>query len=65
MHMHIYLYTLYRIKHPKELDGKSTAVHARIIAEKDVNLYTWPELPKYEKPERTLLLFPGPVSQAK
>ncbi|KAL4213682.1 DTW-domain-containing protein [Rhizopus microsporus] len=48
------------IKHPKELDGKSTAVHARIIAEKDVNLYTWPELPKYEKPERTLLLFPGP-----
>lgn len=56
---------LNRIKHHKELDGKSTAIHARIIAENDVDLHTWPEVPEYEYPERTLLLFPGPVSRAK
>ncbi|KAI7906654.1 DTW domain-containing protein [Cokeromyces recurvatus] len=48
------------IKHHKELDGKSTAVHAKIIADKDVDIYTWPDVPQFEQPERTLLLFPGP-----
>lgn len=50
-----------RIKHHKELDGKSTAIHANIIAEDDVDLYTWPKVLEYEQPERALLLFPGPV----
>ncbi|KAG1464349.1 hypothetical protein G6F46_001582 [Rhizopus delemar] len=48
------------IKHPKELDGKSTAVHAKIVAHDHVSLHTWPNIPEYENPERTLLLFPGP-----
>ncbi|CAO3664777.1 unnamed protein product [Rhizopus stolonifer] len=48
------------IKHPKELDGKSTAIHAKIIAKDNVHLHTWPNIPEYENPERTLLLFPGP-----
>ncbi|KAI9358959.1 DTW domain-containing protein [Pilaira anomala] len=48
------------IKHQKELDGKSTAIHAKIIAEDDVDIYTYPNIPEYEQPERTLLLFPGP-----
>ncbi|KAI9281856.1 DTW domain-containing protein [Sporodiniella umbellata] len=47
------------IKHPKELDGKSTAIHAKIIAKDDVNLYTWPKIPEYKNAKRTLLLFPG------
>ncbi|KAL0088064.1 DTW domain-containing protein [Phycomyces blakesleeanus] len=48
------------IKHERELDGKSTAIHARVIAPEDVSIYTWKNAPTYEHPERTLLLFPGP-----
>ncbi|OBZ83219.1 DTW domain-containing protein 1 [Choanephora cucurbitarum] len=48
------------IKHNKELDGKSTAVHACIIAKGNVDLHTWPQVPELEQPERTLLLFPSP-----
>ncbi|KAI9030803.1 DTW domain-containing protein [Phycomyces nitens] len=48
------------IKHERELDGKSTAIHARVIAPKDVSIYSWKSAPTYENPERTLLLFPGP-----
>ncbi|KAI8086199.1 DTW domain-containing protein [Halteromyces radiatus] len=48
------------IKHEKELDGKSTAVHARVLAPESVSLYGYNDIPTYEHPERTLLLFPGP-----
>ncbi|KAI8060396.1 DTW domain-containing protein [Gilbertella persicaria] len=48
------------IKHHKELDGKSTAVHAKIVAKQDADLHTWPDIPQFEHPERTLLLFPSP-----
>ncbi|KAI9476083.1 MAG: DTW domain-containing protein [Benjaminiella poitrasii] len=48
------------IKHHKELDGKSTAIHAKIIADEHVDIHTWPEIPLFDEPERTLLLFPGP-----
>jgi hypothetical protein len=44
-----------------ELDGKSTALHARIIADNDVEVYNWKEMPEYEYPKRVLMLFPGPV----
>ncbi|KAI8973001.1 DTW domain-containing protein, partial [Pilobolus umbonatus] len=47
------------LKHHKEIDGKSTAVHAKVLAEEDVTLYNWPEIPDYTTPERTLLLFPS------
>ncbi|KAI8393472.1 DTW domain-containing protein [Radiomyces spectabilis] len=48
------------VKHEQELDGKSTAIHARVIANEDVDIYNWQSMPKLENPERTLLLFPGP-----
>ncbi|CAO3598348.1 unnamed protein product [Absidia cylindrospora] len=48
------------IKHERELDGKSTAIHARVLSPNDVNLYGYNQIPTYEHPERTLLLFPGP-----
>ena len=35
------------IKHPKELDGKSTAVHAALLAPDHVNIYTYPVFPNY------------------
>lgn len=34
------------IKHPREIDGKSTAVHAAIIAPEDVKIYTYPDFPE-------------------
>jgi hypothetical protein len=58
-----YIYfSIFRIKHSNELDGKSTVAHAKIIAPDDVSIYTHLEIPKYENSNRLLLLFPGSVS---
>jgi len=51
------------IKHEQERDGKSTALHAKILAPEDVEVYAWKEMPKYENVDRLLLLFPSPVSR--
>lgn len=49
------------IKHEMELDGKSTAIHARVIAEDDVDIYNWTEASEENHLfEGSLLLFPGP-----
>lgn len=37
------------IKHPNETDGKSTAVHAKLLAPEFVNIYTYPCIPEYEE----------------
>uniref|UniRef100_S4RSJ8 tRNA-uridine aminocarboxypropyltransferase 1 n=1 Tax=Petromyzon marinus TaxID=7757 RepID=S4RSJ8_PETMA len=52
------------IKHSCETDGKSTAVHACILAPDDVTMYTYPCFPEYDKNEKSqvLLVFPGPDS---
>ncbi|ORX85218.1 DTW-domain-containing protein [Basidiobolus meristosporus CBS 931.73] len=48
------------IKHQAERDGKSTAIHAKIVAPQDVEIYTYPnELPDLTNLEDTLLLFPS------
>ncbi|KAG7232614.1 hypothetical protein INR49_008315 [Caranx melampygus] len=47
------------IKHPNETDGKSTAVHAKILAPADVTIYTYPCIPELEK-DKVVLVFPGP-----
>ncbi|XP_063782102.1 tRNA-uridine aminocarboxypropyltransferase 1 isoform X3 [Pseudophryne corroboree] len=49
------------IKHPNETDGKSTAVHAKILANEDVTIYTYPCIPDYDKHKHDIILvFPGP-----
>ncbi|XP_022647321.1 DTW domain-containing protein 1-like isoform X2 [Varroa jacobsoni] len=45
------------IKHGKELNGKSTGVQASILS-KEVNLFVYPNIPKYEDPSKVLLIFP-------
>lgn len=35
------------IKHQREIDGKSTAIHAAILARDNVNIYTFPDIPDY------------------
>ncbi|XP_061565526.1 tRNA-uridine aminocarboxypropyltransferase 1 [Cololabis saira] len=47
------------IKHPNETDGKSTAIHAKILAPDDVTIYTYPCIPEYEE-DKVVLVFPGP-----
>ncbi|XP_026484995.1 tRNA-uridine aminocarboxypropyltransferase 1 [Vanessa tameamea] len=47
------------IKHKREIDGKSTAAHAAVLAPGDVNVYTYPEIPEYVIDGRTVLLYPG------
>ncbi|KAM9366929.1 tRNA-uridine aminocarboxypropyltransferase 1 [Symphorus nematophorus] len=47
------------IKHPNETDGKSTAIHAKILAPSEVTIYTYPCIPDYEK-DKVVLVFPGP-----
>ncbi|XP_071804032.1 tRNA-uridine aminocarboxypropyltransferase 1-like [Asterias amurensis] len=46
------------IKHPAEVDGKSTAVHARLLAPDHVTIYTYPNIPHFENKEKVLLVFP-------
>nr|XP_047908299.1 tRNA-uridine aminocarboxypropyltransferase 1 isoform X3 [Anser cygnoides] len=51
------------IKHPNETDGKSTAVHAKLLAPDDVTIYKYPCIPEYkEKRHEIALIFPGPNS---
>lgn len=33
------------IKHAREIDGKSTAIHAAVLAPEDVTIYTYPDFP--------------------
>uniref|UniRef100_A0A8C6T0X3 tRNA-uridine aminocarboxypropyltransferase 1 n=1 Tax=Neogobius melanostomus TaxID=47308 RepID=A0A8C6T0X3_9GOBI len=47
------------IKHPNESDGKSTAIHAKILAPDNVNIYTYPCIPEYDR-DSVVLVFPGP-----
>lgn len=46
------------IKHAKEIDGKSTATHAAVLAPEDVRIYTYPEFPEINNNE-TILIFPS------
>ena len=36
------------LKHPREVDGKSTAAHAKVICPSDVRIFTWPDIPNYD-----------------
>ncbi|GJJ78825.1 hypothetical protein EMPS_11184 [Entomortierella parvispora] len=51
------------IKHEQERDGKSTALHAKILAPDDVEVYAFKDMPKYENVDRLLLLFPSPEAK--
>ncbi|KAM5170693.1 tRNA-uridine aminocarboxypropyltransferase 1 [Mantella aurantiaca] len=51
------------IKHPNETDGKSTAVHAKLLAYEDVTVYTYPCIPDYDNHKHEIVLvFPSPNS---
>ncbi|KYN03632.1 PREDICTED: DTW domain-containing protein 1 [Cyphomyrmex costatus] len=47
------------IKHPREIPGKSTAIHAAIIAPADVKIYIYPDFPEIPNKEETVLVFPS------
>jgi len=49
------------IKHKKEIDGKSTSSHAKMIAPDDVEIYEFPNFPDYTKepPGDIILIFPS------
>jgi len=49
------------VKHPGEVAGKSTAVHAAVLAPDMVSLHTHPSIPSYPA-SSTLLVFPGPTA---
>ncbi|CAG9771464.1 unnamed protein product [Ceutorhynchus assimilis] len=46
------------IKHKHEIDGKSTACHAALLANEDVNIFTYPDIPDYTN-ESVVMIFPG------
>lgn len=48
------------IKHKNEIEGKSTAVHAAILAPEDVTIFTYPDIPDYREEEGAVLIFPTP-----
>lgn len=43
------------IKHPAEVDGKSTAVHARLLAPDHVTIHTYPDIPHFENKKKVIL----------
>ncbi|KOC63937.1 DTW domain-containing protein 1 [Habropoda laboriosa] len=47
------------IKHAREIDGKSTAAHAAILAPEDVKIFTYPDFPEILNKEETVLIFPS------
>lgn len=47
------------IKHKKEIDGKSTAAHAAVLAPDQVRVYTYPHIPDYSKEDNVILIFPS------
>ncbi|XP_029172787.1 DTW domain-containing protein 1 [Nylanderia fulva] len=51
------------IKHAHEIDGKSTAIHAVILAPEDVKIYTYPDFPDITNKEETVLIFPSKSAQ--
>eukprot|EP00126_Sphaerothecum_destruens_P009644 Sdes_comp20554_c0_seq1m15324 len=51
------------VKHPGEKSSKSTAIHACLLAPKNVKLHSYPEIPTFEDNSRVLLLFPSPEAQ--
>ena len=36
------------IKHPREVDGKSTSAHAKVICPNDVQIFIFPDIPDYQ-----------------
>jgi hypothetical protein len=40
-------FAVHIIKHPYEVDGKSTAAHAAVLAPTDVTVFQFPEIPDY------------------
>ena len=50
------------VKHPGEVEGKSTAVHAKLVSPGSVDIHIYPNCPDYRE-ERALLVFPGPESR--
>ncbi|XP_025419163.1 DTW domain-containing protein 1 [Sipha flava] len=46
------------IKHRREIAGKSTAIHAALLAPDDVTIYIYPNLPKYTKDNKVILVYP-------
>ncbi|KAM8972270.1 tRNA-uridine aminocarboxypropyltransferase 1 [Pelodytes ibericus] len=48
------------IKHPNETDGKSTAIHAKLLAHDAVTVHTYPCIPDYfDHRNEIILVFPG------
>lgn len=50
------------IKHKRELVGKSTSCHARLISPDDVTIYEYPDIPNYEGEEGVVLIFVSPTA---
>lgn len=46
------------IKHPQEVEGKSTSAHAAVLAPGFVRIFIYPDFPDYTD-ERVILVFPG------
>lgn len=45
------------IKHPKEVDGKSTSAHAAVLAPDEVKIYIYPDFPSYDSEKVSFIIF--------
>ncbi len=65
-HTHTHIHTCTRahthsIKHPREVPGKSTATHARVLAPDNVSIHIFPDVPAYPDISRVILVYPNKV----
>ena len=49
-------------RHAQELQGKTTSIHAKLVAPEQVSIFLGLESQHYDHPERVLLLFPSESS---
>jgi len=44
------------IKHSREIAGKSTAIHAALLAPNDVTIYIYPDMPRYTEDDKVIFI---------
>lgn len=53
-----YMFFFARVKHKQELNGKSTAIQAKVLSPEDVCIHEFPSVPQFSDISNVILAFP-------
>ncbi|EFC44237.1 hypothetical protein NAEGRDRAFT_39279 [Naegleria gruberi] len=51
------------IQHKQERKGKSTAIHAKVVAHSSADLYEFPDIPSFLTPQNCVLVYPSKTAR--